>query len=1242
MKFLIFIVIFFLLKLNFFGQNTILPILKDGKWGAIDIEFNTILPMIYNSVIISKSGAVIVKKDSLYGLLSSDGKRKITDILYSRINADNQYYFTTKKNNKFILFNYSGSMVLDSQYSEIEIINQKLIKIKKNGLYTLLDIDSKKTIGYYNEIIPDDYNYFILKKNKLECLYIPEKQYKSAYYKNIEIKRNNLVFFYETSKTWILDIDKNFETNEVERPYYFEMNENYYLYSIGKTNIVKNTITKKTENIEIDSIKIINIKKKQKNTISSFISNNEEFWYVYRNGKIGILNSKCEIIIPAIFSKISFSKNKFYVETEKYKGLYSKTGKIMVPPIYSHFYREVNLYIVKKNKKYGVINKGIEVIPTHYDFIKSSLNDMFLVRNAGKYGVINMNNKKILSTKYNHIKIFEKSILFEKGNNNGIAGLDGEIKINTPNYKFYKLNDNFFRLSKNNKYGIIDINGNGIFKPKYRFIKNSGNSNIFYVSSFEYNDLSNKWGLVNSHGEILLDTLYYIPQIEEDFTNNYIKVPADNGEMLVVTFEENGKIIDKIKYKNYVAAKIRKQQKNKNFWRRGGKYKLLGLFSAKYQKLIDYAYSSYNQNFMNNKEFVLTIIKTSSKKNKFPNYTNLYGIVNQTKGLVLLPAKYPVINIDDFKKAKVARCFDQYGKAVLINQNCEIVKKNFGFVDDFSENYTRANKKGKMIDVKSKNNKYILQVPGFDYSGLKKYFSATAICKNGKWGILDNTGDFIVGAKYEFLQKYFRNEFIAQKNKKWGVISPEDSVKIDFIYDEIRYFFDDSLKNRWANIPYYKVKIKGKWGVIDSIGNIIVDTKFDEIDYIYNDDIFFITKINFKENIYGYIDTTGFVKIEHNFYEAGKFKNGWASIKLGKHKYTFINKSCKKIGEIIFQEVCDFRENVAAVKINGKWGFIDTTGGFIVKPEFLKIGNFGNGLAPIFLRKKSRFGFFRSYIVCGFINKKGKQVIKAKFKKCTDFNNGFSIIKKKYYGIIDIKGNYLVKPKFRKIIYDRETKNFIIIDKKRRYALLSPQGDFIVPFGKYIYIGKFSDGLCIVRKRSGAGYIDKKGRKKIECNYIDAKNFSEGLAAVRNHRAWGYIDTSANVKINFNFSKAGNFTAGIATVMKKYKYGKININKKGIKVSSIASKRIYKDVFLVKAKNKKYGLIDKNRDPLFVPFAEKINNFSEGLAAYGIKNLFGLYDKNGNCIAKTKSLLINPIGNKIFMVQNINEIRYCK
>ena len=81
--------------------------------------------------------------------------------------------------------------------------------------------------------------------------------------------------------------------------------------------------------------------------------------------------------------------------------------------------------------------------------------------------------------------------------------------------------------------------------------------------------------------------------------------------------------------------------------------------------------------------------------------------------------------------------------------------------------------------------------------------------------------------------------------------------------------------------------------------------------------------------------------------------------------------------------------------------------------------------------------------------------------------------------------------------------------------------DFIE--SKYIVTGQFKEGLARVKNHNNLyGYIDKKGKEVIPCQFTKAFDFSEGLAAVSNEEnLFGFIDTNGELKIPFKYNENG-------------------------------------------------------------------------------------------------------------------------
>jgi len=76
-----------------------------------------------------------------------------------------------------------------------------------------------------------------------------------------------------------------------------------------------------------------------------------------------------------------------------------------------------------------------------------------------------------------------------------------------------------------------------------------------------------------------------------------------------------------------------------------------------------------------------------------------------------------------------------------------------------------------------------------------------------------------------------------------------------------------------------------------------------------------------------------------------------------------------------------FSESLAAVKVNGLYGYIDRTGSLKIKPRFANAGSFRNGLAPCLDEPTRKWGY---------INPKGIWVISPRFIAAEKFCDGYA------------------------------------------------------------------------------------------------------------------------------------------------------------------------------------------------------------------------------------------------------------
>ncbi|RPJ95592.1 WG repeat-containing protein [Rummeliibacillus sp. TYF005] len=288
-----------------------------------------------------------------------------------------------------------------------------------------------------------------------------------------------------------------------------------------------------------------------------------------------------------------------------------------------------------------------------------------------------------------------------------------------------------------------------------------------------------------------------------------------------------------------------------------------------------------------------------------------------------------------------------------------------------------------------------------------------------------------------------------------------------------------------------------------------------------------------------------------------------------------------------------FGSKLIAVKINGKWGYMNTQGKLVIPATFQEAHNFSEGLASVKSNEK-----------WGYIDTTGKFVIKAEYEGvAVTFNN-----------------------------------NYTQVERKGKWGVINKKGNIIIPI-KYSKINPVNEGLASVKLGNKYGFINLKGKLVISTKYEDAYNFHNGLAPVKSKGKWGYINKSGKLVISYKYIAAESFNNGYARVVIKkggnYLYGVIDKAGKQIiipKFYQILSLNNGIAPYLLQNSSGEIsmGYISLKTGKNLFKVKKSIQVFSEGygFASYKENLLNVIYDRNGKKIyLKNKYYDISPLKN---------------
>lgn len=269
---------------------------------------------------------------------------------------------------------------------------------------------------------------------------------------------------------------------------------------------------------------------------------------------------------------------------------------------------------------------------------------------------------------------------------------------------------------------------------------------------------------------------------------------------------------------------------------------------------------------------------------------------------------------------------------------------------------------------------------------------------------------------------------------------------------------------------------------------------------------------NIDEQLFGYINDKGEMKIAAIYDYASTFSCGYANVEKGELD-TYIDKNGNlQMSPVSTDGWCnDFYYNVAKVSNGKSYGFINTKMEITAPTIFSSLGRMSeNGLT--WAKQNSSDDYY------GFINKKGEFEIQPSYSDAYVFYDGVAAVKLgDKWGAIDKKGKLKIQPMYYALRPLGEGLLAYKDDSKDNYyGIMDTSGKIIKP-KQFESIGAFNDnGLAPVGMDEKMGYINTKGDIKIACHYRYAQAFSDGYAFVtldNDDYTVAMIDKTGSIKL---------------------------------------------------------------------------------------------------------------------------------
>ena len=522
------------------------------------------------------------------------------------------------------------------------------------------------------------------------------------------------------------------------------------------------------------------------------------YYTLYKNGKVGVINTAGEIIIEPKYNHIQIpnpEKDIFVCSTnsnniikytvlnsnaEKLFDQYEEVTAITVAGIIGDVPYEKSVLRYKQNELYGLINlEGKAITKPIYEKIESVpyKEGELLVQKAGKHGVINSKGVELVSTDYDVIigdgyynqQDYKEAgyIVGNKQENKMLYGYlnpKGEMELSIEYDEITRINnveeDGVYLITtKNSKKGLVK-NGKIVFENVYE--------------QFEYNETielvkvrqSDKYGIVDLNGKTVLPINYEIIE----YKGIYISCTRGNT---TTDFDRNGKEVTGNIYKKVISTE------NEKYFVTVGQNNLYGIINEngvettvnKYtyiEHLIGEYFAAYNAD-------------------------NQIGIINQY-GTTILPIQYNLIQrIKGTNLIQVNNTAK--GNLEIYSSNIQqvtLVKNAKLYIsDDYIKLVSDTETKYLSLDGRILTNKEALPEN-----------TLFAVSRYGLWGFEDKDGNIVVEQVYDMVTEFNKYGFAGIKEgNKWGIINNKGTIIVEPTY-EINSSAEPEFIGRYYKINY--------------------------------------------------------------------------------------------------------------------------------------------------------------------------------------------------------------------------------------------------------------------------------------------------------------------------------------------------------------------------------------------------------------------------------------------------------
>lgn len=266
---------------------------------------------------------------------------------------------------------------------------------------------------------------------------------------------------------------------------------------------------------------------------------------------------------------------------------------------------------------------------------------------------------------------------------------------------------------------------------------------------------------------------------------------------------------------------------------------------------------------------------------------------------------------------------------------------------------------------------------------------------NNAMGLINHGGYLAVDRSWDWVDYAYDNLIRAIEGGRTGYanIGGEWTINPTFVYG-------DRFENGYAVVGDGE-----HFGIIDKRGELIVPVRLDGA-LRFRDGY---AAVQIGDNV-GFVDVRGEVVVPIEYAQVRSYHQNYAAfVTHAREDRPAVRGYLDKRGNVAWSddsgrvtELRDFNDDLAAVCIDGKWGYLSRRFRGEIQPQYDGARDFTDGLAAVKVGER-----------WGYIDRRGQWVVQPRFQDADDFDDGYAMVQVDgLWGFIDKRGEFTIQPRF--------------------------------------------------------------------------------------------------------------------------------------------------------------------------------------------------------------------------------------